>query len=227
MKKKLMLTLIILTLLLGTVSAEEKFLVDATFYNDNSAEINSVKIIDASRTTSLRHVTENFTIQGVNKENQSLKQGSVPLSFINYVRTTEGGYEEEKERITKRIFLEYNRNITKIKILHEGTEKAEYNLITNLCSNFDNTCISYCDSKGVDVDCTCGDDICQKPTNEKELCPEDCSIPQDSESVENSTENQTKEVVDSNYSNYILIAIIVAAVVVGLFFLSGKVKIEA
>ena len=227
MKRKIMILIAILTLLAGAASAEKKFMVEATFYSNNTAEIENLEILEASRTTAFRHVGENFTIEAYSGENTLEISGEVPLSFVNHIRTSEGGYREVEEEIDKNLFLNYQKNITQIKIMHKNQEKTSYNLIDNLCSNFDNTCTAYCDGKGVDVDCTCGDDICQESTNEKELCPEDCSQPQDTRPEPNNTEDQTKEVVDSSYSNYLLIGIIVAAVLIGLFLLSGKVKIEA
>ncbi|AOV94773.1 hypothetical protein AQV86_02500 [Nanohaloarchaea archaeon SG9] len=227
MKTKILILITALALLTGAASAEKKFLVDATFYDNESAKINNVKILDATRTTALRHVGANFSIKALSTDKKTEIDGKVPISFTNHVRTSEGGYETEKEEIQKNLFLEYQKNITEIKIFYEDEEKASYNLKDNLCCDFDNTCTSYCDGKEVDVDCTCGDEICQKSTNEQELCPEDCSQPESSENTESSTEDQTKEVVDSDYSNYLLIAIVIAAVLIGLFLLSGKVKIEA
>lgn len=228
MKKAIIATIAII-LLSGAATAEQKFLVDATFYNNTSAEINNVRILDADRTTSLRKVKSNFTIEAADKSGKVLKKGFVPLSFQTNVRTRQGGYVIEKDEVEKRIFLKYNRNVTSIQIKQNGEQKATYDLIKQLCSNYDGECSSYCSGKEVDVDCTCGDGICQQSTNETELCPQDCSSPKNtgSEQKNSSSENQVKEVVDRSYSTYILIAVIIAAVLIGLFLLSGRVKIEA
>lgn len=227
--QKTMIISALLVLLAGGAAAEKKFMVDSTFYNNTSAEINDVKILNAQRTTPLREVGSNFTIEALQNDSNISINGPVPLSFITNVRTTKGGYTVQKSKVNKMIYLEYSRNITKIQLTINGEVKASFDLIKNFCSSFDDQCISYCNGKGVDVDCTCGDNICQESTNEEELCPQDCTTREnDTETEKNNTQDgQVKEVVDSSYSTYILIIIAAIAVLLAIFLLSGKVKIEA
>ena len=214
MKTKILILFTVIALLTGAVSAEKKFMIDSTFYNNTSAEINSVEILEATRTTALRHVEENFTIKALNNQNQSEIKGDIPLSFTSHIRTREGGFEIEEKKIEKTIFLKYQKNITKISIFHENETKAAFDLPANICSSQDGKCSSYCDGRGIDSDCSESEDL------------ETPETPDTSEDEGNRTETQTQEVVDSDYSNYILIGIVVAALILGLFIISGKIKIE-
>jgi len=172
--KKTVLATTVFLLLVTPAASEDKLMVDATFYNNSSAHIDSVEILEAERTTPLRKVSSNFTVTVVDNRSRTVTEGPVPLSFYTNVRTTEGGYTIEKERVDRRLFLEYDEKAVSIVIRNDGEKEAEIDLTSELCENFDDACSSYCDGKGVDTDCTCGDGVCQNSTNERELCLEDC-----------------------------------------------------
>jgi hypothetical protein len=240
--KKISPVLILLIFLSGAAHAEDKFRVDATFYNNSSAEINNLQIVeDADRTTALNR--GEFSLIKTDRDGRRLTVGKLPVDFTGYVRTQEGGLTYEKNSINKIIYLNYSKDIIKLHLNTNGEDKASYNIIRNKCKSSDGLCRSYCKGKKVDVDCTCGDDICQEDLNEDELCPQDCETPsqpnqqnqegdneanQDDQSdTVNTSQEQPVEVVDSGTNTGILVLIGILFILVALVLASGKVSIEA
>ena len=235
--KRALLILILLIPLIGAAHAEDKFRVDATFYNNSSVEINSLQIVkDAERTTALNN--GEFSIVGVNEDGERVIEGELPVEFLGYVRTQEGGMTYEKTSVNKIVYLNYSKNVTRLHVNTGGEDKASYNIVENKCRNNDSLCSSYCEGKGVDVDCTCGDGVCQESSNERELCSQDCRGDNSPDRKNDNEENQsttdgvqesgdTADVVDSGHNTGILILIGILAILLSLILASSKVKIEA
>jgi hypothetical protein len=219
--KKTVLALMGLTVFITGVGAEQVFKVELTVNKNDTAKLGNITVQEGTERT--YHGNKgSYHYYLTDKEGEKLWQEKRTMNWYLFTNPP-------RPIKSKKVILEipYEEEALTLKLQKNQRILLNTSLTNRLCSNFDNTCISYCDGKGVDVDCTCGDDICQESTNERELCSQDCSQPQDTRAETNITEDQTKEVVDSSYSNYLLIAIIVAAVLIGLFLLSGKVKIEA
>lgn len=206
-------------------SEERKISANITFHNNSSAEITDIGRIETERLTA-------FSEEGTHKIRVVTDAGETVFEgYMNIVfRTPKGfgmqGYETTSN-ITRRVFLPFKMNATQLEV--EGPfGTAEASILDNLCK-LRGECTEYCrENNGAVLSCTCGDGICHESTNETELCPQDCTAQQNEVNPDNnSSEDQVREVVDSNYSNYLLIAILVIAVVFGLFLLSGRVKIEA
>lgn len=237
MKKSstLILILILASSLTAGASFGKSFKVDLTVHKDGDVDIHDFSI---TRTERSPEQSGNYSLSLEDNANQTLYKYEFSPEFQTSGHTigsgdqlNETGSKAQERRMS--FWIPYNKSATKIVGRHKGETVVKKSLTKKLCQNFDGTCSSYCDGKGIDVDCTCGNDICQESTNEKELCPQDCSDTGSEEPEEENTEpnktkkDQTKEIVDNKYSNYLLILIIVATVLVGLFLLSGKVQIEA
>lgn len=232
MRKALALTLVLI-LMTGIVSGAtfgDSFQVDLTVKNNGDIEIDSFSITRAERSP---EQTGNYSLTFEDSQNNTVYSYKFSPEFTTSGHTVGSGDQLNQTGSTVRerkmsFWLPYNKTSTEILGKYGKEVVSEVSITEKLCQNFDNKCSSYCKGKGIDVDCTCGDNICQKSTNEQELCPKDCSDPEKSR-PENQTpkQEQTKEIVDSSYSNYILMTVILAAVLIGLFMLSGKVKIEA
>lgn len=217
------ITVIILatTALITAVGAEQVFHVELTVNKNDTATLENITVQDGTERNYYGN-NGSYSYSITDKDGEKLWQEKRTMNW--YLFTNPPRPIKSKDVILE---IPYHKEALNL-ILRKNQRTLVNTTLTNrLCTNFDDTCTPYCNGKGVDVDCTCGDDICQESTNEQELCPEDCSQPQDTRPEPNNTEDKTKEVVDSSYSNYLLIAILVAAVVIGLFLLSGKVKIEA
>jgi hypothetical protein len=231
--KKALTIILILVLATSAVSGAtfgKSFKIDLTVESDGDMEIHNFSITRAERSP---QQTGNHSLEFQDKQNNTVYSYNFDPEFQTSGHTVGSGdqlngTDSEAQKRRMGFWLPYNKTATKIVGKYDGEVVSEISITQKLCQNSDNTCSSYCSGKGIDVDCTCGDDVCQESTNEQELCPQDCSTPKNNPgNQENSSEDQTREVVDSSYSNYILIAVIVAAVLVGLFLVSGKVKIEA
>jgi hypothetical protein len=204
---------------------EEKIAVNITFHNNSSAEIKDIGRIETERLTAFSD-EGTHQIRAVTETEEKVFEGYLNIVF----RTPKGfgmqGYETTSN-ITRRVFLPFKMNATSLQVDGPfGT--TETDIVDSLC-DLRGECTEYCSqNNGGVLSCTCGDGICQESTNETELCPQDCTTPQnDPETGNNSSGDQVKEVVDSSYSSYILIVVIAVAVIFVLFLLSGRVKIEA
>ncbi|MFB6174641.1 MAG: hypothetical protein ABEJ87_01550 [Candidatus Nanohalobium sp.] len=230
MKKLGILTLIFLlsATLTAAISPVKMFKIEASFTEKGKASIEDINITKTRRTSSSLYETNNNFSLRLKSKKETVKEGPIPLSFSSPIDTFNSTERRaRKENATKIFFFRYRKSIERIQILNNGEVVASRRFTDALCKN-NNVCTSYCEGKEVDVDCTCGDNICQKDLNEKELCSQDCSY---SDSKNESSDNRsvnpgTKEVVDQSYSIYILGLIAVVAIIILIFFLSGKVKIE-
>jgi hypothetical protein len=153
-------------------ASQEKFKVDVTFYDDTEAEIGNVKILNATKTSNLGLVDENYSLKGVSNNKSEILSYKLPVSYLNYVNTRQGGFKVTKNKVEKNIFIPYEASIETLQVWRDGEKEDEYNLERKLCG-YDGQCNSYCLGKGIDVDCTCGDSVCQDNESE-ELCPSDC-----------------------------------------------------
>lgn len=231
--RKILILILLLTLTFSAV-ATERFSAQITFYNNGSAEIGQLNKIDTERPeSSFYQAEEEFSIQLKSSKNV-IREEDVPVSFSRAITRTKTVYSN---KTGLNILIDYEKQVETLTVLHEGIVKDEKKFTKELCSNFDNTCSSYCSGKGVDVDCTCGDGVCQEDANERELCPKDCREspePQDGGGDENqsstgSVDNsgESTEVVDSGYNTGLLIIIAVLAILIALVLGSGKIKVEA
>jgi hypothetical protein len=207
-------------------SEEQKISANITFQNDSSAKITDIGRIETERLTAFsKEGTHQIRVK--DEEGETVFEGYLNIVF----RTPKGfgkpGYETTSH-LTRRLFIPLKMDATRLKVDGPyGTTEAS--ILDSLCT-LRGECTDYCqENSGKVLSCTCGDNICQQSTNETELCPQDCSIPQNNgnDGQNNSTDEQVKEVVDSDYSTFLLIAVIVIAVLIALFLLSGRVKIEA
>lgn len=173
MLKRALVLIVFLIIAFGTVaSADNKFVLDVTFHNNTTTQINDVSVVDVPRTTSFYHVDENVSLDARDGSGNYLYTEPIGLSFSNYIRTQDGGIEVESETVQKDLYIPYNRSIEQFDIRFNDTVTASVSLPTRLCIN-DGTCTAYCDGRGIDVDCTCGDSTCQDHESD-ELCPQDC-----------------------------------------------------
>lgn len=233
MKKALTITLIaVLAVSLASGATFGKsFKIDFVVESDGGMEIDEISITRAERSPER---TGNYSLELKDKNNDTVYSYKFDPEFQTSGHTVGSGRRlnatgSEVQRRRMGFWLPYNRSATKIVGKYSGEIITSVSLTEELCQINDGKCSSYCDGKRVDVDCTCGDDICQESTNERELCAQDCSTPENDQEFQQNTssEDQVKEVVDSSYSNYLLIAVVIVAVLLGLFLLSGRVKIEA
>lgn len=212
MIKRTVLLILIFIAIIPAISAQQKFKVDADFYKNNSAEIKDVKILDATRNTNFRKVRENFSLKGYSNGSEVFS-GVVPLSFETYIRTENGGAELTQEKISKSLYIDYNSDIDKFSLIHQNETLDSFLLEKNLCV-YDGKCSSYCSSKDLDPDCTCGDNVCQDFENE-EICAEDCGdSPPVSKPTNEPVRSERDESAEPSFGYiYVLIGVFVAILV--------------
>lgn len=190
MRDRIALLTLLSVFIMTSGAAQEKFKVDATFYNNSSAEINDVEIVNASRTTEFRQILENITLIGYDSNRNRIFSGKIPLSFVSNIRTENGGIMTENRVINKQLYVSYNQNITRFEIYDDRTLDV-YNITDNLCV-LDGRCLPYCqENNKVDPDCSCGDNICQSYEN-AEICAQDCSSQAEIDSPDTAFEGKWK-----------------------------------
>lgn len=224
--KKTTILIILITLITPLTAADQVFHLELTVHSNDTAELESITTFEGQETKYYGEKGE-YSFQLI--ENNSKKIWEQNRS-INWMLMTNPPTPINTTPVS--LNIPYSKSAEGFKLEKENKSLLNVDLAGHLCKNGDNKCTSFCDGKGLDSDCTCGDGICQESSNEKKTCPEDCSEPESEEeeeqtNQENRTSDGTEEVVDSSYSNYLIILIVVIATIIGLFMLSGKVKIEA
>lgn len=230
--------LICLAMVTGFVSGQsleeaerEKFAVNVTFYSDSEPEINGISRIETERVTPLGE-EGSHQIETLNNQNRTIMQGYVNIVF----RTPEGFGSSEYETansISRQLFIEFHEEATKLEI--SGPEGSSQKSIVDIICNLKDSCTDYCrQNDGNVLSCTCGDGVCQERTQERELCPQDCTNPSNVGEQENQSPaenlNQTSgstEIIDSGYNTGLMILIGVLALLAAVLLASSKVRIEA
>lgn len=215
--KKLIFLIFFVLLLSISVTAEDRFKIETTFYENGSVEINEATQIQASRVTSLYELERNYTLEAVNNQDEVEFRKSIPVSFETPIRFEDGGVHDHREAVSRSIFLRYNQNITNFIIYLEDERKASVDLKEELCS-LTGPCTDYCDYHDAEViACTCGDGVCHEHEN-AEFCPEDCGAEVD-------YPVNTPDTGLSEYWYYIL-ALIAISIIAGILLLLNRMETE-
>lgn len=212
--KKTMILIMCTSILVAPSISQKKFEIDANFYNDSRSEINNVEIVNTSKNTVYRRLDQNFSLKAKGSNGDLILSEEVPITFSNFVRTKSGGFEIEQEKVNSVLYVAYDRDISRFEIYENGQKKSEFKLKNNICVN-DGKCSDYCKERGVDIDCTCGDGVCQEHENE-ELCSEDCSTSSGDPSKDPS--NQSNEESGNGFQwLYVVIGVLVTGLLIVIF----------
>lgn len=98
---------------------------------------------------------------------------TVPLAFTG---TTPTGEQENLSSVAYHVNVPLQENTSNILFFINGERVQSLSteaLVSGICKGTDNTCFAFCDSKNLDLDCTCGDNVCQA-SFEKGVCTMDC-----------------------------------------------------
>lgn len=235
--KHIPILLLYSTILISGANAIPVIEGEVTAYRNGTVSFNDLRINQVEEISINEGYGNNLKIEALSSKEEFWNYNK-ELTFKKYIMPI-GKYRTVNKRINM-IRIPANYTETRIIFYRNGSEKltvTQEDLNSRLCSNFDNKCSSYCEGKGVDVDCTCGDGVCQESSNERELCSQDCRGSPQPEIEENNQENQSDtekireagkstDVVDSRYNTGILIVIGVLAILLALVLASSKVKIE-
>lgn len=221
--------ILIAILVLGTAAVgsqelpEKKFYLKIQFNNNSTAEVLNSSITESGKTSSFYSLTENYTLEITDKENNTLFEGEIPITFDAIIR---GQGIQERKKIVKPLWTPYRPDAYYLKIKKDGELIKNEPLARKICEE-NSECTEFCSGKEVSLSCTCGDGICQEGLNERQFCSQDCESPgQNEESPGNTSTPNGEEIVNESYGIYILVGIAVLAILILLFMASGKVKIE-
>lgn len=222
-KAKRIAFLVTLTaLMISTVTAAEVFETSFEYHKNGTAELNSIEIKEGE--PSRFYGTGNQTEYILTGKNKAIWHEKVKYKWIETTAHVAGEFTDEMN-VTVR--APYNYSAEKLQIEREGEKVLEVNLTENLCE-FDDKCPSFCSGKQVDLDCTCGDGICQKDLNEREFCQRDCQAQeQESKNTGNRSSREEPDQVSSpGITVYIIGGILLIVIAFIALIMSGKVEIE-
>ncbi|MFB6180832.1 MAG: hypothetical protein ABEJ93_03055 [Candidatus Nanohalobium sp.] len=223
-KKALTISLTLIALLNTASSSQQVFDLEITLHKNNTAKLNEVTIEEGEPTQYYGNPGNySFYIEGPDSTKLWQQKRKIHWFIMTNPPTP-------TETLPIHLKIPYRRKASIFKITNNGNTILRANITKKICTSYDNKCSSYCKGRNLDVDCTCGDNICQEGLNERELCPSDCGVENNTKTSENNTrepEDGRAEIVDTSYNIAILAVIIIAAIAGLLFYLSGKVKIEA
>lgn len=168
LKTKTCLIALVVFLLIPVSAADKVFNIKMTMHKNDTASIDDIEIYDAEKSSYQEEEGDyKFFIQDSNgetiwRENRSMTwfiMSNPPKPVDKIPLTVNAPYSKESEIFGVR---------------KKGEVIKQVNLTSNLCSEFDDSCKPFCDGKGVDPDCTCGDGVCQDFEGQQ-ICPSDCS----------------------------------------------------
>jgi len=230
--KKPILLLCISALILTVGSAERVFHIEMDLHKNDTAKFNEIELYENGKPSNYYGNPGNYSYYLKNKNEEVLWEEERKFTWF---MLSDPPQPIDEIPISKNI--PYHSNATIFGLEKNNNTIIEVNIPDKICLNFDNTCSSYCEGKNADVDCTCGDGVCQESSNERELCPEDCggnSGLEETNQQENNpnTGNSTgpsdgTEIVDSDQNTNLLLIIGVLAILFAVILASSKVKIEA
>lgn len=194
-QKKLLLMILAGAALSGNVTSVEetttRFYLELNFTQANDtvgAAVDQVEIRSATTTSSLYELSEDVEVEVLAQNTTVLFSAPVPVSFVEYTNTYPSSATEDAAFTQSTLYLPYQPNAAAIQFTHDNRIISKVNLTRRICVP-DGTCSEYCSGREADIDCTCGDGICQSSTNEKELCLQDC---RETASTENNSESSSE-----------------------------------
>lgn len=231
LKTKTVLLLTIVALALQTTGAVPVFEGEVVNYRNGTVEFRDLRInhVDEVRNISSSGNEFRLVARHSGEEYWSLSKN---LSFVKWYSPY--GEYREIEKVIDMVRIPARNDSIELAFYRNGERKLEINtsnLTSSLCVR-DGVCKSFCRGKEADVDCTCGDDICQESLNEEEFCPEDCRAPSNEDENPQQTppesgDAERQEVIDRDITTYILLGILIVAIGIGILLFSGKIEIEA
>lgn len=171
-----------------TIAAQTQEVFSAQFDIDRDGNVSDILLDTTTDTVSLPQGDGNYSVALIADDGRTFYEESFHISFIRYAIA--GGREEVNETVVN-MRIPYERNATSIEIRKHDNVLETIALPERLCVN-DGTCRSYCDGRGIDIDCTCGDSVCQEHESE-ELCPQDCDPDYGEPNEEETTNNDTQD----------------------------------
>lgn len=153
----------------------ESFAIDMTLHKNGSIFVHDVSITVTEWSESQ---DGNYTIELVDESDSTIRTHSLNPNFQMSGHTVGSGSnlngtssETEKRRVG--VWVPYNETAVTIEGYYRDTLVTTISIPEKACTSNDGSCSSYCDGRGIDVDCSCGDGTCQSHESE-ELCPQDC-----------------------------------------------------
>lgn len=168
-KNKLSLAIILVLGLTGLANGQvvdtQKFLAEATFYeNGSTPELENLSIVSTDTATSYYQTSEGYKIALLN-EKEVLWEENISIGF-------RGPYFVPKSKSIA-LYMPYYEKADRIQIKKGRKVVLNYSIVNNLCS-LNGKCTDYCSRNNAKVlSCTCGDGVCQD-FESQELCSEDC-----------------------------------------------------
>jgi hypothetical protein len=156
----------IAALLVVSGSAQKSFEADITVFKNETAKLDRLEIIE-SRADKYQGSEGSFTLEAIDSDGKVVWSQSRRINF--YLLTNPPTKIDSK---TQRYSIPFEKEITGLSLKKDGENIFSANITDRICK-YDNKCPSYCSGKSVDVDCSCGNEICENHET-KELCFEDC-----------------------------------------------------
>ncbi len=204
--KKITLIFFIIVVLTA-VSGQKSFEAEINVFNNNTAKFNGLNIVD-EQAESYQGGSGSYILEAKNSNGDVIWSQNRSINFFLFTQPP-----TELDNKIQSFSIPYNKNITRLELRKNGQSLISISLEDQLCE-YDRKCSAYCKERGVDIDCTCGDGVCQEHEN-AELCSDDCST----SSVEN-TEPSDKEGEDGSSFQwtYILVGVLIAGLVAVIFW---------
>jgi len=149
------------------------FVVDFTLTRNNTVNMSQVAMTDGESTDFGSHDAQepNYRLTVAAANGSVLFAQGLKIDFTVYP------YPQEPRTVDDRDFywrLPYMADAHHIELRDVETAETVFRInLTDRFCGFDQACSGFCDGKEVDVDCTCGDGVCQDIEN-TEPCGDDC-----------------------------------------------------
>lgn len=199
--------LVILALILFSPNAfsQQSFEVDITVNQNGSAIFEDVELTDDGP-EEFHGGSGKYIFKAKNIDGEVLWKQNRSISFFIFTNPP-----SQIDNKLQSLSIPYKKEIESIELYKDGELILSQEIDKRLC-DLDGECSPYCNGKGLDVDCTCGDKVCQN-VESQEVCPEDCG------GLSQGSGNQSSEIpeksdggIDFKYV-YILLAVLISGLI--------------